>query len=94
MSLKALGPRARVSIEKIAQSPDGHRLELPPGWMRCIRRSDGRRMYAVPSRSVPGQWHLTNLEECSCKAYRFRGTCSHLAAVRRFVIQARHTAAS
>lgn len=68
---------------------DGERLVLPSGWMRCTRHEDGKRAYAIPSKSVEGLWHLVTLQWCDCRRFRFVRTCSHVEMVRRFVAQAR-----
>lgn len=67
----------------------GQKLVLPHGWIKCVRRQNGRRAYGVPSRSVAGLWHLVTLEFCTCKGFRFQGRCSHLEAVIAFVNQVR-----
>ncbi len=50
------------------------------------RRSDGAAVYAVPSRSKPGQWHLVVAEGldlvCTCEAGKHGRYCAHRAAVR------------
>jgi hypothetical protein len=50
------------------------------------RKSDGAAVYAVPSRSKPGQWHLVVVEGldlvCTCAAGQHGRYCAHRAAVR------------
>src|SRR5260221_4435081 len=50
------------------------------------RKSDGAAVYAVPSRSKPGQWHLVVAEGldlvCTCAAGQHGRYCAHRAAVR------------
>src|SRR5260221_4079756 len=50
------------------------------------RKSDGAAVYAVPSRSKPGQWHLVVAEgldlQCDCAAAQHGKYCCHRAAVR------------
>jgi hypothetical protein len=49
------------------------------------RKSDGAAVYAVPSRSKPGQWHLVVVEGldlvCTCEAGQHGRYCAHRAAV-------------
>src|SRR5258706_2327387 len=51
-----------------------------------VRKSDGAAVYAVPSRSKPGQWHLVVVEGldlvCTCAAGKHGRYCAHRAAVR------------
>src|SRR5258708_11008624 len=50
------------------------------------RKSDGAAVYAVPSRSKPGQWHMVAVEGlnlvCTCEAGQHGRYCAHRAAVR------------
>jgi hypothetical protein len=51
-----------------------------------VLRSDGTIVLAAQSRSEPGAaYELTRLDSggwaCTCRGYRFRGTCAHLEAV-------------
>jgi len=47
---------------------------------------DGRRVYAVPSRTEKNRWHLVVVAhgalECDCTAAKFGRYCRHRAAVR------------
>jgi hypothetical protein len=55
----------------------------------------GRVIYSVPSRSNPGDVYQVvetdGVCECACKAFTYRGTCAHLAAVSDYKV--RHSAA-
>jgi len=47
---------------------------------------DGRRVYAVPSRTVANLWHLVTVDHgalwCDCTAATFNRYCCHRAAAR------------
>jgi hypothetical protein len=70
-----------------AQNPRSIRaVEIAVGaasWIRC-RTKDGRKLYAVPSRSVSGLYHLVDCQACDCMdARRHPGQpCMHVLAVR------------
>jgi hypothetical protein len=48
---------------------------------------DGRRVYAVPSRTVANLWHLVTVAygalQCDCRAAQFNRYCCHRAAARQ-----------
>ena len=63
-------------------------------WIKC-RTRDGRKLYAVPSQSKPGVYHLTDAQSCDCQDFKRHGlsgarlghagehrACKHVLAVR------------
>jgi hypothetical protein len=53
-------------------------------WAKC-RRRDGSKVYAVPSQSVPGVYHLADLRSCTCQDFeRHGGPCKHVLAIRLY----------
>jgi hypothetical protein len=61
-------------------------IEIAAGaasWIKC-RTRDGRKLYALPSRSRSGLYHLVDCQACDCMdARRHPGqACMHVLAVR------------
>jgi hypothetical protein len=72
-------------------------IEIAAGagqWLKC-RTRDGRKLYAVPSQSEPGVYHLTDAQSCDCQDFKRHGLsgvrlghtgehrpCKHILAVR------------
>ena len=55
-------------------------------WQRGHRKADGRKFYAIPSRSRPDLYHMTDCRECTCEDFTKRGVeCAHILAVRLHV---------
>lgn len=51
-------------------------------WIRTTDNRTGRQLVvAVPSKSVPGKYHLVGFNYCDCIGFMRRSTCSHLRAV-------------
>jgi len=78
-----------MTVEITAQNPRSIRaVEIAVGaasWIRC-RTKDGRKLYAVPSRSVSGLYHLVDCQACDCMAARRHPgqACMHVLAVRLY----------
>jgi hypothetical protein len=70
-------PRSIKAIE--IASGAGH-------WLKCRARTDGRKVYAVPSQSAPNVYHLVDQHSCTCQdAQRHVGqACKHVLAVRLY----------
>ena len=61
-------------------------LLLSAGQWGKAHLRDGQKFYAVPSRSRPGRYHLTDTQSCTCEDHARRGTdCAHILAVRLHV---------
>lgn len=74
-------------------------LEIAAGagqWIKC-RTRDGQTLYAVPSQSKPGAYHLTDPQSCDCQDFKRHGlsgarlghagehrACKHVLAVRLY----------
>lgn len=63
--------------------------------------ANGIHVYAVPSRSQPGQVHLPYIDPvlnrvvCDCLGYRYRGVCAHaMTATREVIAEAEALAAA
>jgi len=51
-------------------------------WLKC-RLADGGKAYGIPSQRMPGQYHVTGSQACSCPDFQRRGVpCKHVLAVR------------
>jgi hypothetical protein len=76
-----------MTIEISSDNPRSIRaIELASGaaqWLKC-RTRDGRKVYAVSSRSKSGLYHLVDNQSCDCQdAKRHAGQpCMHVLAVR------------
>jgi hypothetical protein len=75
-----------MTIEITAETPRSIRaIELAAGaaqWLKC-RTRDGRKVYAVPSRSKVGLYHLADRQACDCQDFkRHNSPCMHVLAVR------------
>ena len=65
-------------------------LMLQAGQWGKAHLRDGQKFYAVPSRSRPGRYHLTDTQSCSCEDHKNRGAdCAHILAVRLHVAPVR-----
>jgi hypothetical protein len=75
-----------MTVEITAENPRSIRaIEIAAGaasWIKC-RTRDGRKLYAVPSRSRSGLYHLVDCQTCDCMdARRHPGqACMHQLAV-------------
>jgi uncharacterized Zn finger protein len=53
-------------------------------WAKCHRR-DGSKVYAVPSQSAPGVYHLADFHTCTCPDFQRRQhACKHVLAIRLY----------
>ena len=65
-------------------------IEIASGadhWLKCRTRTDGRKVYGVPSQSAPNVYHLVDQHSCTCQdAQRHPSqACKHQLAVRLHV---------
>ena len=61
-------------------------LLLQAGQWGKAHLRDGQKFYAVPSRSRPGRYHLTDTQSCTCEDHKNRDAdCAHILAVRLHV---------
>ncbi len=76
ITVSTADPRSVKALEVLASAPR---------WLKIRRKADGTKFYVIPGSKGVAHWTATDGSGCTCKGYRYRGTCSHVLAVREFL---------
>ena len=73
VTIDSTNPRSVSALDLVAREGSWARAQL----------KDGQRFFAVPSRTRPNLYHLTDSESCTYEDHKYREVeCSHIVAVR------------
>ena len=50
-------------------------------WLAGRAKANGRPFYVIPGSKGVAHWTAADGSGCTCRGFRFRGTCSHVVAV-------------
>ncbi len=53
-------------------------------WLRGRTKADGRSFFVLPGSKGHAHWTAADGSGCTCRGFFYRGTCSHVLAVREY----------